>query len=86
MNPEFVIMILRTSISILLLLFLVKPAYAIPALIPLLPVIAVLLAKGAALRGSTFFLVLSLYKNNKKSFLIWGIVLIGIFILLLIFY
>lgn len=68
-------------------LLLAAPAHAVPALLPLLPLIGVLLAKGAALLGSLVFLVLSLVKKNKRAFLITtAFVLFLLFVLLMVYY
>ncbi|MEN8213204.1 MAG: hypothetical protein ABFR19_02475 [Pseudomonadota bacterium] len=72
--------------SVLLTLSLVEPAHAVPSLIPLLPIIGVLIAKGALLVGSLFFFVLSLVKENKKLFLIAGVVLFLLFVLLMLLF
>jgi len=76
----------RNIACVLLFLSVIKPAYAVPSLLPLVPVVAVLIAKGALLIGSFFFFVLSLIKENKKQFVIWGIVLFLLFILLMVFF
>ena len=68
-------------------LLLAAPAYAVPALLPLLPLVGVLLAKGAALLGSLVFLVLSFIKKKKRTFLIAiAFVLFLLFVLLMVYY
>lgn len=79
-------MMFRNIAIILLFLSVIEPVYAVPSLLPLVPIVAVLVAKGALLLGSLFFFVLSLFKENKKKFLIWGIVLLLLFILLMVFF
>lgn len=79
-------MIFRNLICVLLFLAVIEPAHAVPSLLPLVPIIAVLIAKGALLLGSFFFLVLSLFKKNKKKFLFWGVVLFLMFILLMVLF
>jgi hypothetical protein len=69
----------------LALLLLTTPAHAVPSLIPLLPVIGILLAKGVLLLSSIFFLVLSYFKSNKKLFLGLGIILLLLFIVMMVF-
>ena len=76
----------RNIACVLLFLSVIEPVYAVPSLLPLVPVVAVLIAKGALLIGSFFFFVLSLIKENKKQFVIWGIVLFLLFILLMVFF
>lgn len=61
------------------------PAYAVPSLLPLLPVLGVLIAKGVLLFSSVFFLLLSYIKNNRKLYLGIGIVLFIIFALAMVF-
>jgi hypothetical protein len=79
-------MLYRTIAIALLLLFIGGPAHAIPSLIPLIPIIGVLIVKGAMLIGAFFFFMLSLYQENKKHFFIWGIVLFALFIVMMIFF
>lgn len=68
-------------------LVLAAPAHAVPALLPLLPLLWVLLAKGAALLGSLVFLMLSLIKKNRRAFLITtALVLFLLFVLLMVYY
>ncbi len=63
------------------------PAHTVPALLPLLPLIGVLLAKGAALLGSLVFLVLSFVRKNRRAFLIsTAFVLFLLFVLLMVYY
>ena len=79
-------MIFRNIAWVLLFLSVIEPVHAVPSLLPLASIIAVLVAKGALLLGSFFFFVLSLYKENKKKFLILGVTLFLLFILLMIFF
>ena len=79
-------MFFRIIAVALLLLSFSGSAHAIPSLIPLIPIIGVLIVKGAVLVGSFFFFVLSLYQENKKHFLIWGILLFALFIALMIIF
>lgn len=76
----------RSLACVLLFLSVTEPVHAVPSLLPLVPLVAVLLAKGALLLGSLFFFVLSLFKQNKKKFLVWGSVLLLLFILLMVFF
>ena len=57
------------------------PAYAVPTLLPLLPVLAALIVKGVLLLSSVFFLLLSNIKQHRKLYLGIGIVLLIIFAL-----
>ena len=61
------------------------PAYAVPTLLALLPVLGVLIAKGALLFSSVFFLLLSNIKQHRKLYLGIGIVLLIIFALAMVF-
>ena len=61
------------------------PAYAVPSLLPLLPVLGVLIAKGVLLFSSVFFLLLSYFKKHRKLYLGIGIVLFIIFALATVF-
>lgn len=79
-------MMFRNIAFILLFLSVIEPVYAVPSLLPLVPIVAVLVAKGALLLGSLFFFVLSLFKENKKRFLIWGTILLLLFILLMVLF
>ncbi len=79
-------MLYRTIAIALLLLFIGEPAHAIPSLIPLLPIIGVLIVKGAMLIGAFFFFMLSLYQENKRLFFIWGMVLFALFIVMMILF
>jgi len=79
-------MFFRIITIVLLLLSTSGPAHAIPSLIPLIPLIGVLIAKGAMLIGAFFFFVLSLYQEKKKQFLIWGVILFAIFVVLMIIF
>ena len=77
-------MFFRIIIGALLLFSICGPAHAIPSLIPLIPIIGVLIVKGAMLIGAFFFFMLSLFQEKKKQFLIWGTLLFALFILLMI--
>ena len=61
------------------------PAYAVPSLLPLLPVLGVLIAKGVLLLSSVFFLLLSYFKKQRKLYLGIGLVLFTIFALAMVF-
>ena len=61
------------------------PAYAVPSLLPLLPVLGVLIAKGVLLFSSVFFLLLSYFKKHRKLYLGVGIALFCIFALSMVF-
>ena len=61
------------------------PAYAVPSLLPLLPVLGVLIAKGVLLFSSVFFLVLSYFKKQRKLYVGIGIVLFITFALAMVF-
>ena len=61
------------------------PAYAVPTLLPLLPVLAALIVKGVLLLSSVFFLLLSNIKQHRKLYLGIGIVLLIIFALAMVF-
>lgn len=61
------------------------PAYAVPSLLPLLPVLGVLIAKGVLLFSSVFFLLLSYIKKQRKLYLGIGIVLLITFALATVF-
>jgi len=67
------------------LLLVASPAYAVPTLLALLPVLGVLIAKGALLFSSVFFLLLSYIKKHRKLYLGIGIVLLIIFALAMVF-
>ena len=67
------------------LLLVACPAYAVPSLLPLLPVLGVLIAKGVLLFSSVFFLLLSYIKKQRKLYLGTGIVLFIIFALAMVF-
>lgn len=79
-------MLFRIIVFALLLLSFSGPAHAIPSLIPLIPIIGVLIVKGAMLIGAFFFFVMSLYKERRKQFIIWSIVLFSMFIVLMIIF
>ena len=66
-------------------LLVASPAYAVPTLLPLLPVLVALIAKGVLLFSSVFFLLLSYIKKNRKLYLGIGIVLFIIFALAMVF-
>ena len=66
-------------------LLVAGPAYAVPSLLPLLPVLGVLIAKGVLLFSSVFFLLLSTIKKNRKLYLGIGSVLLIIFALSMVF-
>ena len=79
-------MILVRFTMILLPALYAGPAYAVPSLLPLLPVLGVLIAKGVLLIGSLFFFLLSFYKKQKKAiYTSLGIVLLVLFVLTMIF-
>jgi heme/copper-type cytochrome/quinol oxidase subunit 3 len=61
------------------------PAYAVPSLLPLLPVLGVLIAKGVLLFSSVFFLLLSYIKKQRKLYLGIGVVLFITFALAMVF-
>ena len=61
------------------------PAYAVPTLLPLLPLLAALMVKGVLLFSSVFFLLLSYFKKHRKLYLGIGIVLLIIFALAMVF-
>jgi uncharacterized membrane protein len=61
------------------------PAYAVPTLLPLLPVLGALIVKGVLLFSSVFFLLLSYFKKHRKLYLGIGIVLLIIFALAMVF-
>jgi acyl-CoA synthetase (AMP-forming)/AMP-acid ligase II len=67
------------------LLLITSPAYAVPTLLPLLPILGILIAKGALLISSIFFLLLSSIKKNRKLYLVIGIGLLILFALAMIF-
>ena len=60
------------------------PAHAVPSLLPLLPVLGVLIAKGVLLLSSVFFLLLSYVKKHRKLYLAIGIVNLIIFALAMV--
>jgi uncharacterized membrane protein len=66
-------------------LLVAYPAYAVPTLLPLLPVLAALIVKGVLLFSSVFFLLMSYLKNHRKLYLVIGIVLLIIFALAMVF-
>jgi hypothetical protein len=66
-------------------LLVASPAYAVPTLLPLLPVLGALIVKGVLLFSSVFFLLLSYFKKHRKLYLGIGIVLLIIFALAMVF-
>ena len=66
-------------------LFTAYPAWAVPSLIPLLPVMAALIVKGVLFISSAFFLLMSYTRKHRKLYLGIGIVLFTIFVLAMIF-
>ena len=66
-------------------LLVAYPAYAVPSLLPLLPVIGALIAKGVLLFSSAFFLLMSYTKKHRKLYLGIGIVLLIAFALSMVF-
>lgn len=67
------------------LLLVACPAHAVPTLLPLLPLLGALIAKGVLLFSSVFFLVLSYIRERKKLYIGIGIVLFIIFALAMVF-
>ncbi len=78
----------RRYVAVLLcLLLLPSSALAVPALLPLIPLVVALAAKGAALAGSFVFLVLSFVKKNRRlSYLLLGLALLVVFVLLVVYF
>jgi len=72
---------LTVAIGILLV---ASPAYAVPTLLPLLPVLGALIVKGVLLFSSVFFLLMSYLKQHRKLYLGIGIVLLIIFALAMV--
>ena len=66
-------------------LLVASPAYAVPTLLPLLPLLAALIVKGVLLFSSVFFLLLSYIKKDRKLYLGIGSVLLIIFALAMVF-
>jgi hypothetical protein len=66
-------------------LLVAGPAYAVPTLLPLLPVLAALIVKGVLLFSSVFFLLLSYFKKHQKLYLGIGAALLIIFALAMVF-
>jgi uncharacterized membrane protein len=66
-------------------LLVASPAYAVPSLLPLLPVLTALIVKGVLLFSSVFFLLLSYFKKHRKLYLGIGIVLLISFALAMVF-
>lgn len=67
------------------LLLVAGRAYAVPTLLPLLPILGVLIAKGALLISSVFFLLLAYIRKHKKLYLGIGIGLLIMFALAMVF-
>ena len=67
------------------LLLIARPVYAVPTLLPLLPILGVLIAKGALLISSVFFLLLAYIRKHKKLYLGIGVGLLVIFALVMVF-
>ena len=61
------------------------PAHAVPSLLPLLPVLGVLIAKGVLLISSVFFLLMSYTRKHRKLYLGIGIILFITFALAMVF-
>ena len=61
------------------------PAYPIPSLLPLMPLMVALIVKGALLIGSVFFLLMSYTRKHRTLYLAIGIVLFIIFVLAMVF-
>lgn len=78
-------LILMTAIA-LLLLMAADNSYAVPSLIPLVPLIGVIIAKGALLVGAIALFITSLYKENSKRFLLWGVLLFAVLIALMVLF
>lgn len=78
-------LILTTAIA-LLLLMAADSCYAVPSLIPLVPLIAVIIAKGALLVGAIALFVTSLYKQNSTQFLLWGALLLAVLAALMVLF
>lgn len=66
-------------------LLVASPAYAVPSLLPLLPLLTALIVKGVLLFSSVFFLLMSTIKKHRKLYLGIGIVLLIIFALAMVF-
>ena len=71
--------------AVMVFLLVASPAYAVPSLLPLLPVLGVLIAKGVLLFSSVFFLLLSYFKKHKKLYLAIGVVNLIVFALAMVF-
>ena len=67
------------------LMLVAGPAYAVPSLLPLLPLLTALIVKGVLLFSSVFFLLLSYFKKHRKLYLGIGILLFIIFALAMVF-
>ena len=61
------------------------PVYAVPSLLPLLPVVVALIVKGVLLLSSSFFLLMSYTRKHRKLYLWIGIVLFITFVLAMVF-
>jgi len=61
------------------------PVYAVPSLLPLLPVMVALIVKGVLLISSVFFLLMSYTRKHRKLYLGIGIVLFITFVLAMVF-
>jgi heme/copper-type cytochrome/quinol oxidase subunit 3 len=66
-------------------LLVASPAYAIPSLLPLLPLMVALIVKGVLLVSSVFFLLMSYTRKHRKLYLGIGIVLFITFALAMVF-
>ncbi|UCB54138.1 MAG: hypothetical protein JSW45_09275 [Thiotrichales bacterium] len=66
-------------------LLVASPAYAIPSLLPLLPLMVALIVKGVLLISSVFFLLMSYTRKHRKLYLGIGIVLFITFALAMVF-
>ena len=71
--------------AVMVFLLVASPAYAVPSLLPLLPLLGVLIAKGVLLFSSVFFLLLSYFKKHKKLYLAIGVVNLIVFALAMVF-
>ena len=71
--------------AVMVFLLVASPAYAVPSLLPLLPLLGVLTAKGVLLFSSVFFLLLSYFKKHKKLYLAIGVVNLIVFALAMVF-
>lgn len=78
-------MIFMATIA-LLLLMAADSCYAVPSLIPLVPLIGVIIAKGALLVGAIALFITSLYRENRKRFLLWGALLFAVLVVLMVLF